>query len=428
MDRNEQLFSEAQKFIPGGVNSPVRAFRQVGGTPLFMSSARGAYLYGEDGRKYIDYINSWGPMILGHRHASVVKAVSQQIEKGFSYGAPTAMETEIAKLITTMVPNVDMVRMVNSGTEACMSAVRLARGFTGRTKLLKFEGHYHGHADMFLKKAGSGMATLGIKLAGGVPTAVTDDTLVASFNNKEEVLTILSQHGSELAAIIVEPVAGNMGCVPPQPGFLEMLREECTRHGIVLIFDEVMTGFRLAKGGAQQVYNINADLVTFGKIIGGGLPVGAFAGKKEIMSRVAPLGDVYQAGTLSGNPLAMAAGFSTLQYLNDNESVYESLENKGQKLSDGMKEIAYAKSVPLSVNHKGSMISIHFTDGGVRDFNDAKRGDNDTFKKYFHFMLEAGIYLPPSAYESWFICSALSDNDIQYTLEMTEKFFNGLKP
>ena len=421
MDRNEQLFTEAQKFIPGGVNSPVRAFRQVGGTPLFMSSARGAYLYGEDGRKYIDYINSWGPMILGHRHPSVIKAVSQQVEKGFSYGAPTEMETEIAKLIAGMT-NVDMIRMVNSGTEACMSAVRLARGFTSRTKLLKFEGHYHGHADMFLKKAGSGMATLGIKLAGGVPTGVTDDTLVAAFNNTDEVLNILSQHGSELAAIIVEPVAGNMGCVPPQPGFLEMLREECTRYGIVLIFDEVMTGFRLAKGGAQQAYNIKADLVTFGKIIGGGLPVGAFAGKQEIMSRVAPLGDVYQAGTLSGNPLAMSAGYATLQYLNDTESFYESLEKKGQKLADGMKDVAFKKSVPLVVNHKGSMISIHFTDGEVKDFNDAKRGDNDRFKKYFHFMLEAGIYLPPSAYESWFICAALSDNDIQYTLEMTEKF------
>ncbi len=391
-----------------------------------MSSARGAYLFGEDGRKYIDYINSWGPMILGHRHPSVVKALLQQVEKGFSYGAPTELETSIAKLITTMVPNVDMVRMVNSGTEACMSAVRLARGFTGRTKLLKFEGHYHGHADMFLKKAGSGMATLGIKLAGGVPSAVTDDTIVASFNNTEEVRNILSQQGNELAAVIVEPVAGNMGCVPPAPGFLEMLREECTRNGIVLIFDEVMTGFRLAKGGAQEVYNINADLVTFGKIIGGGLPVGAFAGKKEIMSHVAPLGDVYQAGTLSGNPLAMSAGFATLQYLNESDTVYQLLESKGQRLADGMNELSKSKKIPLAVNHKGSMISIHFTDGEVKDFNDAKRGDNDTFKKYFHFMLEAGIYLPPSAYESWFICSALSDNDINYTLEMTEKFLGGL--
>ena len=426
MDRNEQLFLEAQKYIPGGVNSPVRAFRQVGGTPLFMSSAKGAHLFGEDGRKYIDYINSWGPMILGHRHPNVVKAVSQQVEKGFSYGAPTEMETSLAKLITTMVPNVDMIRMVNSGTEACMSAVRLARGFTGRMKLLKFEGHYHGHADMFLKKAGSGMATLGIKLAGGVPLAVTDDTIIAGFNNKEEVLNILSQQGSEIAAVIVEPVAGNMGCVPPEPGFLEMLREQCTSHGIVLIFDEVMTGFRLAKGGAQEVYKIDADLVTFGKIIGGGLPVGAFAGKKDIMSRVAPLGDVYQAGTLSGNPLAMSAGFATLQYLNENVSVYQSLEEKGQRLADGMRELSKTKNIPLAVNQKGSMISVHFTDGEVKDFNDAKRGDNDTFKKYFHFMLDAGIYLPPSAYESWFICSVLSDNDLHYTLEMTEKFLGSL--
>ena len=424
MDRNEQLFSEAQKFIPGGVNSPVRAFRQVGGTPLFMSSAKGAYLYGEDGRKYIDYINSWGPMILGHRHPQVLKAVSQQLEKGFSYGAPTEMETSIASLITSMVPSVEMVRMVNSGTEACMSAVRLARGYTGRTKILKFEGHYHGHADMFLKKAGSGMATLGIKVAGGVPVAVTDDTLVASFNNKEEVQNIFSQHGSEMAAVIVEPVAGNMGCVPPKDGFLEMLREECTRHGAMLIFDEVMTGFRLAKGGAQEAYGVVADLVTFGKVIGGGLPVGAFAGKRDIMSRVAPLGDVYQAGTLSGNPIAMAAGYATLQYLNDTDSVYSLLDQKGQKLAEGMKEIAKKKEIPLVVNQKGSMISIHFTDGEVNDFNDAKRGDNETFKKYFHFMLEAGIYLPPSAYESWFISTALSENDLQYTIEMTEKFLS----
>lgn len=425
MDRNEQLFSEAQKYIPGGVNSPVRAFRQVGGTPLFMSSAKGAYLYGEDGRKYIDYINSWGPMILGHRHPVVTKAVAQQVEKGFSYGAPTEMETSIAKLITSMVPSVEMVRMVNSGTEACMSAVRLARGYTNRSKILKFEGHYHGHADMFLKKAGSGMATLGIKVAGGVPLAVTEDTLVAAFNNKEEVLQIFSQHGSELAAVIVEPVAGNMGCVPPGEGFLEMLREECTRHGAVLIFDEVMTGFRLAKGGAQEAYGVTADLVTFGKVIGGGLPVGAFAGKTEIMSRVAPLGDVYQAGTLSGNPIAMAAGYATLNYLNENDSVYVELAKKGQKLADGMRDISFSKKVPIVVNQKGSMISIHFTEGEVKDFNDAKRGDNDTFKKYFHYMLEAGIYLPPSAYESWFISAALSENDLQYTLEMTEKFFGG---
>lgn len=427
MDRNEQLFSEAQKYIPGGVNSPVRAFRQVGGTPLFIRSAKGAYLFGEDDRKYIDYINSWGPMVLGHRHPNVIKAVAAQVEKGFSYGAPTEMETNIAKLITTMVPNIDMIRMVNSGTEACMSAVRLARGYTGRTKLLKFEGHYHGHADMFLKKAGSGMATLGITMAGGVPSAVTDDTLVCSFNNTDEVKDILAQQGSEVAAVIVEPVAGNMGCVPPKPGFLEMLREECTRHGIVLIFDEVMTGFRLAKGGAQEVYNINADLVTFGKIIGGGLPVGAFGGKSGIMSRVAPLGDVYQAGTLSGNPIAMSAGFATLQYLNENDSFYESLNKKGQQLAEGMKELSFKKEIPLVVNQKGSMISIHFTDGQVNDFNDAKRGDNERFKKYFHFMLEAGIYLPPSAYESWFICSALSDNDIQYTLEMTEKFLTSIQ-
>ncbi len=426
MDRNEQLFADAQKYIPGGVNSPVRAFRQVGGTPLFINSAKGSYLFGEDGRKYIDFINSWGPMILGHRHPVVSKAVAQQLERGFSYGAPTEMETMIAKLIHSMVPSVEMIRMVNSGTEACMSAVRLARGYTGRSRVLKFEGHYHGHADVFLKKAGSGMATLGIQMAGGVPSVVTDETLIASFNDTAEVQRLLTSHGSEFAAVIVEPVAGNMGCVPPVAGFLEMLRSECTRHGIVLIFDEVMTGFRLARGGAQEVYGVTADLVTFGKIIGGGMPVGAFGGKKEIMSKVAPLGDVYQAGTLSGNPVAMAAGHATLSYLNDNEGVYPALEKKGLALADGFRQIATARSYPLVVNQKGSMISVHFMDGELRDFNDAKRGDNDTFKSYFHHMLEAGIYLPPSAYETWFLCSALSDNDVSYTLEMTEKFVKSL--
>jgi glutamate-1-semialdehyde 2,1-aminomutase len=421
MSLNETLFTEAQQYIPGGVNSPVRAFRQVGGTPLFMQSAEGAYLFDAEGKKHIDYINSWGPMILGHRHPEVVKAVEKQIGRGFSYGTPTELETEMAKLIISMVPNIDMVRMVSSGTEACMSAVRLARGYTGRSKILKFEGHYHGHADMFLKKAGSGLATLGIKVAGGIPTAVSEDTLVAQFNHTDEVRNIITTHGEELAAIIVEPVAGNMGCVPPAKGFLEMLREQCTRHGIVLIFDEVMTGFRLAKGGAQELLGIKADLVTFGKIIGGGMPVGAFAGKREIMSRIAPLGDVYQAGTLSGNPIALSAGYATLQTINNHPEIFSQLAQKTELLSDAFRQLSKKYSIPLAVNTIGSMISIHFCEGTVQDFEDAKRGDNEHFKKFFHSLLRSGIYLPPSAYESWFLCTALTQADLEYTIEKAEQ-------
>ena len=427
MTKNESLFSEAQKYIPGGVNSPVRAFRQVGGTPVFMKSGEGAYLIGADDKRYIDYINSWGPMILGHRHPAVVKAVEEQIHKGFSYGTPTEMETEVAKLIIQMVPNVEMIRMVSSGTEACMSAVRLARGYTNRSKILKFEGHYHGHADAFLKKAGSGLATLGIKVAGGIPVAVSEDTLVAQFNHTEEVKAVIAQHGAELAAIIVEPVAGNMGCVPPVAGFLEMLREECTRHGIVLIFDEVMTGFRLAKGGAQEVLNIKADLVTFGKIIGGGMPVGAFGGKKEIMSRIAPLGDVYQAGTLSGNPIAMSAGYATLQMLNNHPEIYAELDKKTKFLASSFAQLSQRHSIPLAINQLGSMISVHFCEGNVIDFEDAKKGDNDRFRKFFHGLLEAGIYLPPSAYETWFLSIALSQKDLEETVAKADKVIENIK-
>ena len=423
MTKNETLFTEAQKYIPGGVNSPVRAFRQVGGTPIFMKSAEGAYLFDASDKKYIDYINSWGPMILGHRHPAIVKAVEEQLHRGFSYGTPTELETEVAKLITQMVPNIDMIRMVSSGTEACMSAVRLARGYTGRSKILKFEGHYHGHADMFLKKAGSGLATLGIKVAGGIPLAVSEDTLVAQFNHTDEVKELITKHGAELAAVIVEPVAGNMGCVPPASGFLEMLRKECTHHGIVLIFDEVMTGFRLSKGGAQETLGIKADLVTFGKIIGGGMPVGAFGGRKEIMSRIAPLGDVYQAGTLSGNPIAMSAGYATLKMLNDHAEIYSELQIKGKFLANSFQSLAQKHSIPLAVNQLGSMISIHFCEGTVNDFEEAKKGDNDRFKKFFHGMLEAGIYLPPSAYESWFLTIVLTQKDLEYTLETTERLF-----
>lgn len=420
--KSEQLFSEAQQHIPGGVNSPVRAFKQVGGNPIFMQSADGAYMYDVDGNKYIDYINSWGPMILGHNHTDVVLAVQKQAATAFSFGAPTALEVEIAKLIKRMVPNMDMVRMVSSGTEACMSAARLARGYTGKNKLIKFEGHYHGHADMFLKKAGSGVATLGIKQEGGIPAVVTDDTIVLAFNDAEALEHTITQQAHELAAVIVEPVAGNMGCVPPNAGYLELMRELCTKHNVVLIFDEVMTGFRLAKGGAQERLNVWADLVTYGKVIGGGLPVGAFGGRKDIMSCIAPLGSVYQAGTLSGNPLAMTAGYTTLSILNEQPDIYNNLELKGKALAKGMAEIFTAKATSHVINQLGSMISIHFCGNDVTDFQSATAGNNDTFKKFFHHMLDNGIYLPPSAFETWFLCNALSDADVQETLDVCRSF------
>ena len=422
LEKSKSLFNEAQLHIPGGVNSPVRAFKQVGGTPVFMKRADGAYIFDEDGNRYIDYINSWGPMILGHNHPRVVDAVQQQVKTAFSFGTPTALEVEMAKLIKAMVPNIDLVRMVNSGTEACMSAVRVARGFTGKTKIIKFEGHYHGHADLFLKKAGSGVATLGIKQEGGIPSSVTDDTLVLPFNNFELLEEMVEQFKNELAAIIVEPVAGNMGCVPPKEGYLQLLRKLCSENNIVLVFDEVMTGFRLAKGGAQERYNVWADLVTFGKVIGGGLPVGAFGGRKDMMSCVAPLGNVYQAGTLSGNPLAMGAGIATLTELNSNSSIYDALETKGKFLTDKMTEVFTRKQIPFTINQLGSMISIHFCKDAVTDFETASAGNNDTFKKFFHHMLNNGIYLPPSAFETWFLSSALNENDLEVTAKACESF------
>ena len=419
---SQTLFAEAQLHIPGGVNSPVRAFKQVGGTPLFMKRADGAYMFDADDNQYIDCINSWGPMILGHNHSKVVDAVQQQVKTAFSFGAPSSLEIEIAKLIKSMVPNIDLVRMVNSGTEACMSAVRLARGFTGKSKIIKFEGHYHGHADMFLKKAGSGVATLGIKQEGGIPKAVTDDTIVIAFNDFEALEKIVEQNKNELAAIIVEPVAGNMGCVPPKEGFLELMRQLCSDNNIVLIFDEVMTGFRLAKGGAQERYNVWADLVTFGKVIGGGLPVGAFGGRKDIMSCVAPLGNVYQAGTLSGNPIAMTAGFATLSLLNENDSIYYDLEMKGERLKREIHEVFNASKISHVINQVGSMISVHFCENEVKDFETASIGNNDTFKKFFHHMLDSGIYLPPSAFETWFISAALSEDDLSATVAACKAF------
>jgi glutamate-1-semialdehyde 2,1-aminomutase len=419
---SEKLFAKAQQHIPGGVNSPVRAFKSVGGTPIFIKKAKGAYLFDEDGNRYIDYINSWGPMILGHAHPPVVDAICAKAEDSTSFGAPTELEIQMAELIKQMAPNIDLVRMVNSGTEACMSAVRLARGYTGRNKIIKFEGCYHGHADAFLVKAGSGVATLNIQSVPGVQSHVALDTLTAPYNNLEEVERLIKNNPKEIAAIIVEPVAGNMGCILPAPGFLNGLRELCTQHGIVFIFDEVMTGFRLARGGAQELYQVDADLVTFGKIIGGGLPVGAFGGKKEIMQHIAPLGNVYQAGTLSGNPIAMTAGFTLLKELNNNPVIYQELEMKCKSLCEGIHQSLAKKKIPHTINQMGSMMSVHFGAHPVTDFESAKSGDIALFSKFFHHMLQQGVYLPPSAFESWFISRSLSERDIQKTIEAVECF------
>lgn len=414
---SEQLFERAQRSIPGGVNSPVRAFKSVGGTPVFMQKASGAYLFDVDGNKYIDYIASWGPMILGHAHAPVVKAIQEYATYSTSYGAPTRLEIEMAELIISMVPNVELVRMVSSGTEACMSAVRLARGYTGRNKIIKFEGHYHGHADSFLVKAGSGVATFDIQTVPGVTAGVSNDTLTSAYNDLEGVQQLITAHKGEIAAIIVEPVAGNMGCVLPAPGFLEGLRTLCDQEGIVFILDEVMTGFRLAAGGAQERLNIKADLVTYGKVIGGGMPVGAFGGRKEIMQHIAPLGNVYQAGTLSGNPIAMIAGYTMLNELKKNPFIYKELEEKTIYLRDGLEKIFNAWGQPFVINQLGSMISVHFSDHPVTDFTSASTANNDRFKKFFHAMLKRGVYLPPSAFESWFLNNAITTADLDLTIE-----------
>jgi len=421
IEKSQALFERAQKSIPGGVNSPVRAFKSVGGTPVFIKSAKGAYLYDADGNKYIDYIASWGPMILGHAYEPVVKAIQEKALGSTSFGAPTELEIEMAELIISMVPNIDLIRMVSSGTEACMSAIRLARGYTGRNKIIKFEGHYHGHADSFLVKAGSGVATFNIQTVPGVTAGVANDTLTAAYNDLDAVKKLAGTHKGKIAAIIVEPVAGNMGCILPQPGFLESLRELCNEEGIVFIFDEVMTGFRLAPGGAQERLNINADLVTYGKVIGGGMPVGAFGGMKEIMEHIAPLGNVYQAGTLSGNPIAMIAGYTILKELKNNPSIYKELEEKTIYLKDGLNEALKAWGQPYVINQFGSMISVHFSDHPVIDFASASSANNELFKKYFHAMLQRGIYLPPSAFESWFLNNALTKEDLDKTIEATKE-------
>ena len=424
--RSSTLFKAAQEVIPGGVNSPVRAFKSVGGTPIFVDSAKGAYLFDVDGNRLIDYISSWGPMILGHVYEPVIDALTQRAKKGTSFGMPTALETEIARLTIEMIPNMDKVRFVNSGTEACMSAVRLARGYTDREKIIKFAGCYHGHADAFLIQAGSGAVTFGAPNSPGVTQGTAKDTLLAYFNDLESVRTVFEQYPEEVAAIIIEPVAGNMGCIPPQEGFLEGLRALCDQYGALLIFDEVMTGFRLAPGGAQQRLNIKADIATYGKVIGGGLPVGAFAASNEIMSHLAPEGPVYQAGTLSGNPLAMAAGLAMLTALKEDEEMYTRLDQKTERLHKGMKERISATSLPYQINRFGSMISLHFTNTPVVDFASAAASDNELFKTYFHGMLSEGIYLPPSAYESYFLNDALTNEDIDFTLKAFDRVIKTL--
>lgn len=420
--RSSALFDEAYKYIPGGVNSPVRAFKGVGGVPVFMKSAKGAYLTDADDRTYIDYINSWGPAILGHTHPEVLEAVQKQAEKGFSFGTPTELETEIAKLIVRNVPNIDQIRMVSSGTEACMSAVRLARGYTGRDKIIKFEGCYHGHSDSFLIKAGSGAATFGNPNSPGVTAGTAKDTLLARYNDFEQVKDIFRNNEGEIAAVIIEPVAGNMGCVLPENNFLQKLRTVCDEYGTLLIFDEVMTGFRLAFGGAQEVFNVKADLVTYGKVIGGGMPVGAFAGRNEIMDALAPKGAVYQAGTLSGNPLAMRAGLTTLELIRSNPNFFENISKTTETLDFEIGKILNEKGIQHRINRKGSMMSVFFHISSVSNFDEAANANHALFNNFFHQLLANGIYLPPSGYETWFISDAIKQNEIDRTLEVIRKF------
>ncbi|MFT4855923.1 MAG: glutamate-1-semialdehyde 2,1-aminomutase [Algoriphagus sp.] len=418
MNRSEskRLFARAQNFIPGGVNSPVRAFRAVGGDPLFIKKADGAFIYDEDDNAYIELINSWGPMILGHNHPLIREAVIKAMENGTSFGAPTAREVEIAELIVSMVPSVEKVRMVNSGTEATMSAIRVARGYTGRDKFIKMEGHYHGHGDSFLIAAGSGAMTMGNPDSPGVTKGTAKDTLLAPYNNLEAIEKLVAVNKGEIAALILEPVAGNMGLCLPIPGYLQGLREICTREGIILIFDEVMTGFRLAKGGAQELFGVTPDMTTLGKIIGGGMPVGAYGGKKEIMDFVSPVGPVYQGGTLSGNPIAMAAGLGMLHYLNDHPEVYTRLNEIGRQLSSGFASINQKLGVDYTINQLGSMYSLFFTSVNVTDFDSAKMSDTVLFGKYFQAMLRRGVYLGPSQFESLFLSIALTDEIIERIL------------
>jgi len=423
MSRSEHLFAAAQKHIPGGVNSPVRAFKSVGGTPLFFKHAAGAYVTDEDDKRYVDYVGSWGPMILGHSHPDVLQAVRDQLEHGLSYGAPTEMETQMAERVCSLVPSMEMVRMVSSGTEATMSAIRLARGFTGRDSIIKFEGCYHGHSDSLLVKAGSGALTLGVPSSPGVPAAFARHTLTLPFNDLDEVEKLLAESGDEVACIIVEPVAGNMNCVPPAPGFLEGLRTLCDQHGVVLIFDEVMTGFRVALGGAQAYYGVTPDLSTFGKIIGGGMPVGCFGGKREIMSHIAPLGPVYQAGTLSGNPLAMAAGLTTLNLIS-RPGFHDELTAYTSTMLDGLQQRADAAQVPFVTTQAGGMFGLYFSGADdIVTFQDVMASDAERFKRFFHLMLDGGVYLAPSAFEAGFTSIAHGEAELKITLDAAERAF-----
>jgi glutamate-1-semialdehyde 2,1-aminomutase len=420
--KSQALFEQAVKRIPGGVNSPVRACRSVGTDPIFIDRAQGCYLFDADGNQYIDYVGSWGPMILGHRPLGVIRALSHVLNRGISYGAPTDLEVQLAGMIIDAVPSIEMVRMVNSGTEATMSAIRLARGFTGRDTIIKFDGCYHGHADTLLVTAGSGIATLGIPGSPGVPEGCVKHTISLPYNNIEKIREFMDQRGDEVACIIVEPVAGNMGLVAPVHGFLKTLRELTHQHSSILIFDEVMTGFRVAFGGAQSLYNITPDLTCLGKIIGGGLPVGAYGGKKEIMSKIAPQGDIYQAGTLSGNPVAMAAGIATLEQIKA-PGIYERLEEKSGRLANGLRKIAEKAGIPVFVNRVGSMLGMFFTDSNVLNFEDAKTSDLQKFTTYYQGMLERGIYLAPSQFEAFFLSTAHETKDIEKTLEAAQEVF-----
>ncbi len=424
--RSQALFDQAQTHIPGGVNSPVRAFRHVGGTPVFFKKAKGAYAWDEDNNRYIDYVGSWGPMILGHAHDDIINAVVETAQHGLSFGAPTAAEIDMADLICKLVPSMEMVRMTSSGTEATMSAIRLARGYTGRDKIVKFEGCYHGHGDSLLVKAGSGMLTMGVPSSPGVPAGLANETITLAYNDSEQVKQCFAEIGEHIACIIVEPVAGNMNCIPPEPGFLETLRKVCDQYGTVLIFDEVMTGFRIALGGAQAHYAVKPDLTTFGKVIGGGMPVGAFGGKKEIMHRIAPLGPVYQAGTLSGNPVAMAAGLTTLKLLQE-PGFYDRLSAKTQAVTSGMQAIADKLGIPFTTNQVGGMFGFFFsTEKQITRYDQVVAGDIERFKKFFHGMLRQGVYLAPSAFEASFVSIAHGDEDIAATLTATENVMKSL--
>ena len=426
MSKNAALFEQAQQHIPGGVNSPVRAFRGVGGTPVFIQRAEGAWMEDVDGRRYVDYVGSWGPMILGHNHPAVVRAVHEAVDRGMSFGAPTAVEVEMAERIAALIPGMDMVRMVNSGTEATMSALRLARGYTGRDRIIKFEGCYHGHGDSFLVKAGSGALTLGVPTSPGVPAPLADLTMTLPYNDLAAVEQALQQVGEEVACIIVEPVAGNMNCIPPVEGFLPGLRRLCDQYGVVLIFDEVMTGFRVGLTGAQGRFGVQPDLTTFGKVIGGGMPVGAFGGKRAIMEHIAPLGPVYQAGTLSGNPVAMAAGLATLEQISQ-PGFYEALEEKTTTLLEGLRQRAQAAGIPFTTSQVGAMFGLFFTDQPqVTRFDEVMACDSDAFSRFFHAMLAEGVYLAPSAFEAGFVSAAHGEAELAHTMAAAEKAFASL--